>query len=119
MSPPNQVLRRRLESAASQCRVHYGDLMRSRGVKDFLLDASLRQDDPRELAARALEDLTAGDKGEMDFVVCVAVIGFLDECCGAPATDTSNRRHRDLAAILGGSPGLAQYRQWASSWYPP
>ncbi len=118
MIPPNQVLRRHLENAASG-RVHYGDFVRSRGVKDFLLEASLRQDDPRELAARALEDLRAGDKGEMDFVVCIAVIGFLDECCGAPAADTGNRRHRDLAAILGGSPGLTQYRQWATSWYPP
>ena len=107
------------ESTAAHRRVQYGDFVRSRGVNDFLMDSAGKQEDPRDLAARALRDLTVGDKGSMDGVVCGAVVGFLEDAVGVPPTDRNGeRRLKDLRDLISNSTPLREYRSWVETWYP-
>jgi hypothetical protein len=116
----NQLLRLHLENAAVRCAVPYLDFVRSRGANDFFKDAADRKQESRDLAAQFLQDLIIGDKERMDGVVCIAVIGFLDESVGKPPSDpTMERRCKDLATLIGDqAAGLSQYRRWVQSWYP-
>jgi hypothetical protein len=108
--------RSQLELAASALGVRYGEFVRARGVNDFLLDPGNGDSDPHGLASQALETLTVGDKGKMDFLVCVAAIGFLDENTGAN-NSTNIQCVKDLALLVGESANRAQYRLWAQGWY--
>jgi len=115
---PIRSLRTNLEIAAGACGVSYGEFVRSRGIRDFLLDAEGHSDDPRDLVAEALESLTVGDKGRMDFAACVAAVGCLDECIGVPAEDMEGKqRLTELARLVAEHPSAAQYRLWVVAWY--
>jgi hypothetical protein len=118
-TPTIRSLKTNLEVAAVACRISYGEFARSRGIRDFLLDAEGLPDDPRDLVAAALESLTVGDKGnKMDFATCVAAVGCLDECIGAPTEDRDGtQRLTDLARLVAERGNAAQYRLWATTWY--
>ena len=108
--------RRHLETAASACRVRHGELLRTRAVNDFLMDAEGNDDSPHDLASFALDYLIAGDKGPMDQTVCIAAIGFLNEQCVDPPE--GDQHLKDLAKLVGESATRAQYKLWATAWYP-
>ena len=111
-NPNTRAVRTHLEIAASACGVNYGEFARSRGIKDFLLDAQASETDPYDLAALALEHLIAGDAGQMDFAVCMAAIGFLDERYGVPREDEHHQRHKDLATLAKEPSNRSQYKLW-------
>jgi hypothetical protein len=117
-TPAIRSLKTNLEVAAVACRISYGEFARARGIRDFLLDAEGLPDDPRDLVAAALESLTVGDKGKMDFAACVAAVGCLNDCIGAPSEDRDGtQRLADLARLVAEHANAAQYRLWATSWY--
>jgi hypothetical protein len=112
-------LKRALEMAAQSMHVSFGEFMHARGLNDFLIDGFAEEDDPRQIAAKAIASLCQNDESqnEMDFVVCIAVTAFLDQSYGPPQDDQGLQRIKDLRNILKTSPPLKAYADWAAGWY--
>lgn len=110
-----QTLRSSLHSAAGP---NFGRLMRSRGVADFLLDCEKRSLEPEELAAWMLTEITEGDAGPFDEIVCLAAVYFLDRVRGSPERELRQQKLRDLKQLLLAGAEKGQFVEWARSWYP-
>ncbi len=118
MNGNRHTLKQCLAHAASRLSVKYGEFRAPRGVDDFLLDEPFEDDYPADTAARALVSLCRGDKSPMDFVVCIAVVRFLDKILGAPREDSDDQRIKDLARIVVDTGSHQEYIRWVASWYP-
>ncbi len=75
------IFKRCLEAGASEYGLKYGELIRARGINDFLIDESLNPSPPKEFAAKALSQLCVGDGYSMDRCICSAISVFLNETC--------------------------------------
>ena len=116
---PYRVFKKCLEFAASRFHVKFSEFLRCRGIRDFLLDEAERASTPKELAANALVKLCDGDAGQMDIVVCAAVVQFLDRELGIPREDQDQmRRIVDLLHMTKEPANREQYLKWANDWYP-
>lgn len=83
-----------------------------------MIDHLAHAETVEEMAVAALLELCAHDNNRLDFVVCIAIVSFLDETLGIPRQDADNhQRISDLAKILKSQPTDAAYRGWINSWY--
>jgi len=119
MDRNRRVFRECLEIAANTFRVNYGELLRARDVNDFLIDETLSPSGPREFAAKALEQLTIGDDCPMDAAVCVGVLSFLENRCGAlPRHLNEERRLQDFRNVVASQLGRDEYLKIIYGWWP-
>ncbi len=103
-----------LELVASACGVKLGIFQRSRGLREFVADASPEASDPRDVVAQALAEMICGDAELLDQVVCLAAIKFIKRYSSKIVTEDDERRiAATLAPLIKRHAERSDYRKWA------
>lgn len=106
-----------ISQACLQWRCRFSDFAQGRGLIEFLIDAEALEA-PQAIAVSALVELCRDGASTHDYVVCTAVVDFLDEEIGQPIGDPQAlRRTKDLLEIIRNEPNETAYGQWVKSWY--
>ena len=121
----HRLFKRCLESAASLYGVRFSELLQSRDVRTFLIDASVQHWPPRILAAKAMATLCCGDRGSMDRAICNAVVHFLDRTAPVPIEDPDGmRRLVEGVQLVGDLRSMSESAKdercsrWVDRWHP-
>jgi hypothetical protein len=113
-------LQYRIDGAASILNVTASEVRKHRPVKDFLIDAMGKRWGAIEIASQALAYLCRPEKEVWDKVICIAVVGFLDEFATSLATNELERQRRmnDCFSVATTEPSTPEKcAQWARTWY--
>jgi len=111
--------KRCLAIGASHLRIKFSEFLEARGVNDFLVDEDGNGSSPKDLASRALDELTVGDRQSMDVAVCIAVVEFLESTLDRIPEDPDGvRRVRDLMSLASSRPSRSQYSRMFDGWWP-
>lgn len=116
MNDFRRVLKRSVGLAANQLgvppRVYHEN------VRDFLMEEAEPHWTAQQYAAKAIDYLCPRDKSQIDMLICLAAVRFLDETVGAPPTDDRNARLRDLGVMINQKAMHPEIEKWADVWYP-